>query len=632
MPTKEELVKGFRLGDWEVLPSRGVLRSSDKEERPEPLVFGLLLELARRDGDLVTKEDLIEALWDGRPIGDEPIARAVSQLRGHLGDRSKPHRYVETLQKRGYRLQEKVLLNEPDSAPADLTTDPDRRPSRVFRTIVVLALIGLTVAVIYDYVSRTPVASNVQSIGVLPFSNVSGDPNNQYLVEGFKTDLVKALQRIPDVVIKSTRDTYPSKSVAEIAGILDVDSVLLGTVNRNGEELKVSYELVDRSDNRLRISGTLTGEVEDLFAFQGEVAKAVHKDIVGSAEQHLVSASRPSNFEAYESYLRGAYAFDRRGNDDNLEEAMRQFEEAIRLDPSFGPAYLQLATAYALLPAYRGASLEDSDRKAISIVERGVAADGSIRDAAGAVFGFIYHRQKEWAKAELAFQQATTAVVVDSNAFNWYSRMLASVGRLDAALKQALRAVELDPDSAVINSRVALSYLWLGDAQNATEYFEHARRLGAEGTTHLMGWALFLAREGDIQKSREIAKIAADHAGFPPNWIDPVISGMLDAEMTAAALQAVNDTVDAGGMPPQIEVVARTVLGDIDGAMQVANLLLQPGEAFEMDLLWIPEFMPLRQHPDFLKLMEGLGIVEYWSLHACEFQDAAVSCVEDSFQ
>jgi tetratricopeptide (TPR) repeat protein len=207
--------------------------------------------------------------------------------------------------------------------------------------------------------------------------------------------------------------------------------------------------------------------------------------------------------------------------------------------------------------------------------------------------------------------------------------MLASVGRLDAALEQALRAFELDPESAVIASRVALSYSWLGDAENASEFFERARRLGAEGTTHLLGWALFLAREGEFEKSKEIAKIAADQAGFSPEWIDPVISGMFDADMTAAALQAVNDTVGAGRMPPLIEVVARTVLGDIDGAMQVANLLQQPGEVFEMDLLWIPEIMPLRQHPDFLKLMESLGIVEYWSLHACEFENATVSCVED---
>ena len=627
MPTREELIKGFRLGDWEVLPSRGVLRAGDREESPEPLVFGLLLELALRDGELVSKEDLIDALWDGRPIGDEPIARAVSRLRGHLDDRKKPHRYVQTLQKRGYRLQEKVVLNGPPEAVADIDQKPARPPSIILRAIVVFLLMAMAAIVVWWGGIFPSPQSGVKSIGVLPFTNVSGDANNQYLVHGFKTGVIQALQPIPDVVIKTGRTAYPSKSATEIADILDVDSVLLGTVNRNGDELKVTYELVEASDSRTLAGGTVTGEVVDFFDLQTDVAAAVRRDLFGGRQQILVSASRPSNFDAYDSYLQGSYAFDRRGNGSNLETAMRLFEETIRMDPSFGPAYLQLATAYALLPAYRSKSLDESNRMAVSIVEQGIAADPSIEEASGAVFGFIYHSQKEWAKAELAYQQATNAIVVDSNAFNWYSRMLASVGRLDAALEQANLALELDPESAVITSRVALSYSWLGDADNAARYFERARRLGAEGATHLLGLALFLIREGKIEESREVAKFAADQGGLPPEWIDVVTAGIFDAELAAAALQAVNDTVAAGQMPPQIEVVARTMLNDLDGAMRVVQLLEQPGEAFEMDLLWIPEFAPLRQHPDFLDLMERLGIVEYWGLHGCRFEDAVVNCL-----
>ena len=297
---------------------------------------------------------------------------------------------------------------------------------------------------------------------------------------------------------------------SEVARALNVDSVLFGSVNRNGDELMVTYELVVGSDGT-SLAGSATGHVADLFDLQEDVAEQVRNDLFGKAPQVLVSASRPSNFNAYDNYLQGSYAFDRRGNGRNLEDAMQFFEETIRLDPSFGPAYLQLATAHILLPSYRGAPLDESNRMAVSIVEQGIAADPSIKDASGAVFGFIYHSQKEWAKAELAYLQATGASVVDPNAFNWYSRMLASVGRLDAALAQALRAFELDPDSAVITSRVALSYSWLGRSEEATEFFERAWRLGDEGTTHLLGWALFLAREGMTEQSSEIAKLAARH-------------------------------------------------------------------------------------------------------------------------
>ncbi len=625
MPTKEELDKGFKLGDWEVIPSRRILRRGDEEVSPEPKVFGVLMSLALRGGDGVSRDELIDEVWEGRPTGDEPINRCIAQLRGHLGDK-RPYRYIRALTGSGYLLQEKIVLREPREPVNELR--PIRTSSKVLRASVILLLIVMAVSVVWW--TKLPV-SDVRSIAVLPFENVSGDDANQYLVEGFKQELIKTLQPMPDVVIKTGRNSYPSKSASEIGEILDVDSVLLGTVNRNGDVLKVTYHLVGSKDGKSLVAGSVTGNVRDFFELQEDVAEAVRADLFGSMKQILVSASRPSNFDAYDSFLQASYAFDRRGNGSNLEDAMRLFEETIRLDPNFGPAYLQLATAYVLLPAYRGASVQESNRQAVSIVETGISVDPSIEEASGAVFGFIYHSQKEWAKAELAYEQATNAVVVDSNAFNWYSRMLASVGRLDTALGQALMAFELDPESAVITSRVAMSYSWLGaaEAQHAAQFFERARRFGAEGSTHLLAWSLFLAREGKIEESREIAKIAATHGGFPEQWIDVVISGMFDAEITAAALQAVNDTVDAGHMSPQIEVVARTVLGDIDGAMRIANLLEQPGEAFEMDLLWIPEFLPLRQHPDFPGLMERLGIAEYWSLHGCKFEDAMVSCDDD---
>lgn len=628
MPTKDELDKGFRLGDWEVIPSRRMLRCGDVDVTPEPKVFGVLMSLALRGGDGVTRDELIDEVWDGRPTGDEPINRAIAQLRGHLGDR-RPYRYIKALTGSGYLLQEAIVLNEPQVAVVDAGQEGVRPTSIVFRAIVVMVLVLMTALIIWGNRFFPGPESDVQSIAVLPFENVSGSAANQYLVEGFKQELVKTLRPIPGVVIKTGRDTYPSKSPSEIADIFSVDSVLLGSVNRNGDELKVSYELVVGSNSESLASGTVTGNVADIFELQEHVAEEVRKDLFGSTQQILVSASRPSNFDAYDSYMKGNYAFDRRGNGDNLEYAMQLFEETIRLDPNFGPAYLQLATAYALLPAYRGAALDESNRMAVRVVEAGITADPSIRESSGAVFGFIYHSQKEWAKAELAYRQATNSAVVDSNAFNWYSRMLASVGRLDAALEQALLAFELDPESAVIASRVALSYSWLGDAENASRFFERARRLGAEGTTHLLGWSLFLAREGKLDESREIAKFATSGADLPPDWIDTVYAGMIDAELTATALESVNTMVGAGQMPPQIEVVARTILGDLDGAMQVASLLEQPGEAFEMDLLWIPEFAPLRQRQDYLNLMERLGIVEHWSLHSCTFVDAIVACPQD---
>jgi tetratricopeptide (TPR) repeat protein len=216
--------------------------------------------------------------------------------------------------------------------------------------------------------------------------------------------------------------------------------------------------------------------------------------------------------------------------------------------------------------------------------------------------------------------------VVDPNAFNWYSRMLASVGRLDASLDQALLALELDPTSAVINSRVAYAYLWLGDTRNAEEFFERAEKFGASGSTLTMGYALFLFREGRSAEAYELSKQAARMSGGSEAWIDPVFAAIDDPILSDAAIAAVDAAVEQNGISRQIEFIARTVLGDLDGAMSVAHLLESEGEVFEMDLLFIPEVAPLREHPDFARLLDALGITEYWRARGCAWSGSSAVC------
>ena len=258
----------------------------------------MLLELAKRDGELVTKEDLIDALWGGRPIGNTPINRGISQLRGHLGDRDKPHRYVETLQKRGYRLMRQVELLSPDESPPAAAEAPSNR-LRLRIAAGSLLLLGIA-AVGYWFGERAGVSQAAQfSIAVTPFVNSSGEASNQYLVEGFKEELIKSLQPIPSVVVKNARAPYPQKTAAEIAELLDVDSVLFGSLHRNGDVLKVSYELANGEDNRTLSTGNLTRDVGDIFSLQEDLAEMVRKDLFPDSTRHLISASRPSNFAAY---------------------------------------------------------------------------------------------------------------------------------------------------------------------------------------------------------------------------------------------------------------------------------------------------------------------------------------------
>ncbi len=627
MPTEDELRQGFRLGDWEVLPLRGVLRRDGREEKPEPRVFGVLIALAKRDGDLVTRDELVDELWDGRPTSDEPINRCLSQLRRHLGDKSRPHRYVETLTRRGYRLVQPVEPLE-HAEPAEPAAEPalaplSKAPAAAWKPL--LAVIGVAMLAWLAWFLWPP--GDFRSIGVMPFENASKDPANDYLVAGFKDELVNTLHNIPDFTVKSSRVVHSGEEVAAIADSLGVDAVLSGRVHRVGNDLQIFYTVEDGRNGDVVATAEIEGPVSEIFQLQEDLARMVRRDLFGQSSQQLISRTRPASFGAYDRYMRGLYAFDKRQDSGtSLEEAIELFQQTIRLDENFGPAYVMLATAYVLLPTYRDAPTDEMSKAAIATAEQGISVDPGIRDAANAIFGFVHHQQMRWLEAEEAYRAATSAQVVDPNAFNWYSRMLASVGRLDASLDQALRALELDPTSAVINSRVALAYLWLGDTHNAQEFFERAAKFGASGPTHTMGYALFLFRENRSAEAYELSRQAAQMAGGSEAWIDPVFAALDDDTQRDAALVAVDEAAAQGGISRQIEFIVRTVLGDLDGAMRVARLLESEGEVFEMDLLFIPEVAPLREHQDFARLLDALGISEYWRARGCAWTGSAAVC------
>jgi DNA-binding winged helix-turn-helix (wHTH) protein/TolB-like protein/Tfp pilus assembly protein PilF len=627
MPEKEDLLKGFTIGEWDVLPGRGVLRRGEHEERPEPKVFAVLLSLACRDGELVTRDELVDEVWDGRPTSDEPVNRCLSQLRGHLNDRAKPHEYVETLQRRGYRLMKPVELHHQLVSPALREAETSRGASpRLWRIVAALMALGF-LATIALTMRPWGADNEIRSIAVMPIENLSGDPANQYIVDGIKNVLARRLSEAPELTIKNTRVSYDGEP-SHIAGLLDVDGVLSGAVQLQGSTLKVTY-LVSRGHDNVTVgSGEVNGELAGIFALQERLASKVLRGLSNSSLPASVAAYEP-NAEAYNRYIRGLYALDHRGEGENLENAIKLLHESIQLDDSYGPAYISLATAYALLPYYRNLPVIETNRAAIQTVEKGIAVDPRIKSAARAIYGSHYHQQKRWSESEAAYRLATTAPVQDSTAFNWYSRMLNSVGRLDDALRQALKAEAIDPDNGVVNSRLAIVYTWLGDAEKAHEYFRRADELGGTSTIHNLARGLLLIREGRIADAEKMALAAVRMGEGSTEWIGPVFAAFEDPSLADSAFAVLTRVAAQNRLEPEVEVTARTILGDIDGAMAVARRLEEPGEFFQMDLLFAPELQALRDHPEFMPLLRRLGVVDYWDEVGCEFDGKKAVCSSD---
>jgi tetratricopeptide (TPR) repeat protein len=445
---------------------------------------------------------------------------------------------------------------------------------------------------------------------------------------------------LPECTIKIARTVYDDPWPV-IADELRVATLLHGSVQLQNDVLKIDYNILDRDGTQIA-AGEVTGELRDLFGVQEKLARQVQAGLGGDIGPELITRQAPDS-AGYNSYMRGMYKLEHRmerrnlenrKEGSNLEDAIELFEETIRIDAAYGPAYLGLATAYALMPDYLGADLETYHRLAIDTIERGIALDPSITEPAGAIYGFVYYQQKDWLEAERNYRRAVSAPVVDSNAFNWYSMMLANVGRMEKSRDIALAAEALYPDSIVINSRIAMVYTWLNNTAKAYEYFDRANDLHATGELHDIAYAFLLAGGGQLEMSRNLTFEAVEDAGVGTEWIDPVFAALTAAladsdnrlELTEAALDAVRDAWKADHIPPEMLLISRSLLGDMDGAMDVARLLEEPGLRFSMEILFVPKLAPLRAHPDFLPLLERLGVVRYWDSVGCRWLDDHVEC------
>jgi DNA-binding winged helix-turn-helix (wHTH) protein/TolB-like protein len=635
MLTTEQLNEGFDLGEWEVLPLQGVLRRGDEEIKPMPKPFAVLMALAKRNGNLITRDELIDEVWDGKAFSDEPIQQAIALLRKHFGDKQ-PHKYIETLHRRGYRLIQPVdLHHEPDVPDAEPATE-DPRSLRRWKAVTAVVAIGFVSIAIYAFVNR-PAPEPPSTLAILPFDNLSGGEENQYLVDGIKNVVAHRLSEIPEFTVKNIRKQYDDEPV-DVAAQLNVSNLLSGIVQLENGTLNVSYQITRGVDGVIVESGEVSGHLDRFFALQESLAVAVRDQLAGKETPQLISWKEPDS-EAYKSYMRGIYKLEDRYEPGNLDTAIELFNESIRLDQAYGPAYLALATAYALDPEMPEYLVPDRDRSptpdisatdlAIATIDKGIEADESIRDAAGAIYGYYYHKRKNWLESEAAYERAIGAAYVDANSFNWYSRMLASVGRLDDALAVALRAENIDPDAAVAISRIAIAYTWVGEDEMAQEYFRRAVELDHDSPDFLFAHSLLPIRGQRWEQAIELMTTGLAKADLPTDWVEPYFAGLADSSKRAKAIQALDKARAEGHIPPEAEFCARAVIGDTEGAMSLAMDLEQPGEIFEIDLLFIPEMKDLWRHEEFMPLMKRLGIVEYWESEDCHWTGDSVHCSND---
>ena len=301
------------------------------------------------------------------------------------------------------------------------------------------------------------------SIAVLPFANMSTDPENEYFCDGLAEELLNALAKIENLKVAARTSSFSFKAknanVDEIGRALHVNSVLEGSVRKSGNRLRITVQLINATDGYHLWSERYDREMQDIFDVQDEITLAV----VGALKVKLLGEERAvllkrytDSTEAYELYLKGRYYWNRR-TAENIKKAIEQFKVATDHDPNYALAYAGLADCYALLNQYAGTPLSKTVPQAKAYAERAIAIDDQLAEP-HASLGRVTELLWQWTVAEREFKRAIELNPNYATAYHWYSLLLRTLGRFDEAAVMIKRAQEIDPLSSMIGVNVSITY------------------------------------------------------------------------------------------------------------------------------------------------------------------------------
>lgn len=356
----QTLGRGFQLGQLRIDPSAGQVQGPGGMEKLDPKVMGVLVVIAEHAGEVVSRDDLLAALWPDAVVTDDALTRCFYELRRHLSRAGGNERYralVETLPKRGYRLNGTVVPLEPKAG--DRPPEPRRQRTAAWAVAaaaaVVLAVIAaLLIARRAPAPEAEPAIASTNSIAVLPFLDMSAGKDQSFFSEGVTEEILNRLSQADNLKVIARTSSFSfrdeSLDVPEIGKRLNVAYVLEGSVRKAGDRVRITAQLIDVSTNAHVWSHTYDRAVDDLFAIQDEIASSVATALQVTLAGGRAQGRMPERIDAYEQFLQGQYFYNRR-SPGNIERSVGYYKEAVALDPRYARAWAALAGAYALLAA-----------------------------------------------------------------------------------------------------------------------------------------------------------------------------------------------------------------------------------------------------------------------------------------
>ena len=460
----------------------------------------------------------------------------------------------------------------------------------------------------------------IRSIAVLPLDNYSGDSTQEYFAEGMTDELTAALATISQLRVTSRGSAmqFQGKSrppTPQIAKTLDVDAVVEGSVSRSGNTVRITAQLIDARADKHLWAKSFERNSSDVLALQGELASAIAREInvrLTESEQSRLATAPSVSPAAHDAYLRGRYFFNR-PSDENLQKAIAQFEDAVKLSPAFAPAYSGLSDAY-LWAGYNEGFMTASEArpKARAAAEKAVQLDSTSAEAHASLATFKLFYEFDWAGCEREFRRAIQLNPNYAFAHDQFALALAFTGRFDESIAESRRAAELDPLSPQVLIDATMAPMFEKNFPAAGELARKSAELDPTYFFPVMveGWADLEA--GKFREAVPFLKKATT-MGAPPfvtAYLAYAHGAAGDRGSAMAALEALKKTSKGGQVLPFN--LALVYLGLGDHARALDNLERALAADSQM-MAWLGRdaiFDPLRSQPRFMALMKKLNFVE----------------------
>jgi TolB-like protein/DNA-binding winged helix-turn-helix (wHTH) protein/tetratricopeptide (TPR) repeat protein len=638
----------FRFADFALDIREHSLMRSNHPIPLRPKAFETLAFLVERHGRLVTKDELLERLWTDLVVTDGSLTHCIEEIRHAIGDDPHHPEFIQTVPRVGYRFiaevreshegstEEEIVEEEEytavkvrfrdedaeDIAPYKSRTPISARmslPGRPKRMGLWLAASGILIlsAITAIFFFRAGHTDSISSLAVLPFENLSRDPEQDYFADGLTDALIAEIAKIGrfKVISRTSAMQYKNsrKSLSTIAEELHVDGVIEGSVLRLGRRVRITAALIAAGGERRLWGETYERDERDMVNMIRVMARTLAQEIpieLTPAEQASLSSGSAVDPEAYELYLKGRYHWNKR-TETGFRKGIDCFERALGKDPYYAPAYVGLADCYNMLGDYDVIEPKVAFPKARAAALQALTIDKSLADAHASLAYSAMRFDWNWPEVEKEYELAIASNPSCSNAHHWYGLYLAMRGRFGEAGEEMQKASTLDPLSLIITANRAWVHYFAREYDQAVTFSQEALQLDSTFVSaHIkLGWAYegkLLYPEARAEFRRAIGYIGDD----PPVLLFLAHAYAMEGARSDA-LALIRQVVERP-TPQYLShyhvAAAYAGLGDNERSLE---WLKKAHEERSSWLPWLnvdPKFDGLRGNPRFDALVDSLGL------------------------